>query len=205
MKGADSTRRGARNATERLRSLGAPRMGTFVSPTLRVGVHGRLCCPATTAVARTPAMATQQPISPGLSCDWLVTEHTRIQTMGRDQLESEEQPALQDVLDTLDDPACRAVISCLDDPMTAKELATDCDIPLSTMYRKLDLLTEASLVREQAAIREDGQHTTRYALAFEEINVSLDEDRSIEVQIKRTKASPNERLSELWSEVRRET
>jgi DNA-binding transcriptional ArsR family regulator len=125
--------------------------------------------------------------------------------MVRDPLGGEDQPALQDVLDALDDPACRAVINHLDDPMTANELATACDIPLSTMYRKLDLLTEASLVREQAAIREDGQHTTRYALAFEEIDVSLDEEHLIEVQIKRAPARPNERLSELWSEVRGET
>jgi DNA-binding transcriptional ArsR family regulator len=125
--------------------------------------------------------------------------------MARDPLGGDEQPVLQDVLDALDDPTCRAVINHLDDPMTANELTTACDIPLSTMYRKLDLLTEASLVREQTAIRQDGQHTTRYALAFEEINVSLDEDRMIEIQMKRATPGPDERLSELWSEVRRET
>lgn len=125
--------------------------------------------------------------------------------MGHDSLGNDDQPVLQDVLDALDDPACRAMISHLDDPMTAKELATACDIPLSTMYRKLDLLTEASLVREQLEIRHDGQHTTRYALAFEAINVSLTDERTIDVQIKRAAESPNKRLSELWSKVREET
>jgi DNA-binding transcriptional ArsR family regulator len=125
--------------------------------------------------------------------------------MARDPLENEDEPILQDVLDALDDPACRSVIRQLDNPKTAKELTTACDIPLSTMYRKLDLLTEASLVREQTEIREDGQHTTRYALAFEEINISLDEAHTIEVQMKRAKRGPGGRLSELWSEVRKET
>lgn len=125
--------------------------------------------------------------------------------MTRNSLGGENQPALQDVLDALDDPACRAIINHLADPMTAKELATTCDIPLSTMYRKLDLLTEASLVLEQPKIRHDGQHTTRYTLAFEEINVSLNDERTIDVQIKRAAESPDKRLSELWSKVREET
>jgi predicted transcriptional regulator len=125
--------------------------------------------------------------------------------MVRDPHEDEQDPILQDVLDALDDPACRAVIRHLDEPMTAKELTTACDIALSTMYRKLDLLSDATLVREQTEIRQDGQHTTRYALAFEEINVSLDDERMIDVQIKRAAPDPGERLSELWSEVRKET
>ena len=125
--------------------------------------------------------------------------------MARDPRDTDEKPALQDVLDALDDPACRAVIRHLDEPMTAKELTTACDSSLSTVYRKLDLLSEATLVREQTEIRRDGQHTTQYALAFEEINVSLDEARRIDVQIKRASAGPGERLSELWSEVGKET
>lgn len=125
--------------------------------------------------------------------------------MARDPRDTDEKPALQDVLDALDDPVCRAVIRHLDEPMTAKELTTACDNSLSTVYRKLDLLSEATLVREQTEIRRDGQHTTQYALAFEEINVSLDEARRIDVQIKRAPAGPGERLSELWSEVGKET
>lgn len=125
--------------------------------------------------------------------------------MARDPRDDDEEPVLQDVLDALDDPACRAVIRHLDEPMTTKELTAACDISLSTMYRKLDLLSDASLVHEQTEIRQDGQHTTQYALAFEEINVSLDDERMIDVQIKRAPPDPGERLSELWSEVRKET
>lgn len=125
--------------------------------------------------------------------------------MARDPRTDEDEPVLQDVLDAFDDPACRTIISQLDEPMTAKELADTCDIPLSTMYRKLDLLNEASLVDERTQIRQDGQHTSRYALAVEEIRITLDESNQIDVQIKRAPASPGERLSELWSEVRKET
>lgn len=125
--------------------------------------------------------------------------------MARDPRTDEDEPVLQVVLDAFDDPACRTIINHLDEPMTAKELADACDIPLSTMYRKLDLLSEASLVNERTEIRQDGQHTSRYALAVEEVRITLDATNQIDVQIKRAPAGPGERLSELWSEVRKET
>ena len=89
--------------------------------------------------------------------------------------------------------------------MTAKELTEACEIPLSTMYRKLDLLNDASLVSERTEIRKDGQHTSRYVLAVEEIRIALDGTTRMEMQIKRTPSDPEKRLSELWSEVRKET
>ena len=73
------------------------------------------------------------------------------------------------------------------------------------MYHKLDLLSDASLVEERIEIRPDGRHTTQYVLNFDEVRVSLDDDRSIDVAIKRRSRAPEERLSDLWSEVRRET
>lgn len=135
------------------------------------------------------------------------TEHYQITqgtVMGRDPFAA-ETPQLQDVLDSLDDPTCRSIIEQLDDPMTASELSEACDIPLSTMYRKLELLTEASLLEERIEIRTDSQNTTRYEIAFDEVRIGLDDDRSIEVAIKRRERTPDQRLSELWSEVSKET
>lgn len=125
-------------------------------------------------------------------------------TMERDPI-AVEAAELQDVLDALDDPDCRAILGQLDSPMAAKEISEACDIPQSTTYRKLDLLSEASLVDERTEIREDGRHTTRYVADFEEIQVSLDEDGSLDLSIDRTESTPEERLSALWSEVRTET
>ena len=116
-----------------------------------------------------------------------------------------DAPALEDVLDALDDEACRTIVAHLDGAMTATELSEACDVPLSTTYRKLDLLSDASLVDERIEIRGDGRHTTRYVLDFEAVRLSLDEDQQVEVTIERRTRSPEERLSELWSEVRKET
>lgn len=116
-----------------------------------------------------------------------------------------DAPELQDVLDALDDPDCHAILEALDEPMTARELSTACDIPESTTYRKLDLLSDASLVDERVDIRSDGRHATEYVRNFEEVRIALDDDSSIDVAIKRRSRTPDERLSELWSEVRKET
>ncbi|WP_435157080.1 ArsR/SmtB family transcription factor [Haladaptatus sp. DFWS20] len=118
---------------------------------------------------------------------------------------ADDAPELQEILDALDDPACRRIIMELNDPQTARELADETDIPLSTLYRKLDMLSDASLVTELTEIREDGHHTSRYQLAVESVNISLTDDREFDVSIERPPETTDERLERLWSEVRKET
>jgi DNA-binding transcriptional ArsR family regulator len=125
--------------------------------------------------------------------------------MARDPLGEDDPPDLQTVLDALDDEDCREFVRAADEPMTARELSETCDVPLSTTYRKLDLLTEASLLAERTEVRSDGQHTSRYAPEFDSVCVSLDEDREFDVEIDRPERSPDRRLAEMWSELRKET
>jgi DNA-binding transcriptional ArsR family regulator len=114
-------------------------------------------------------------------------------------------PPAADICAALDDPDCREIIQHLDEPMTASELNSLCDIPQSTLYRKLELLTDSTLVEESTEIRRDGHHASRYAVAFEEITLSLEDDQSLSVTIERPARTADERLAELWSEVRKET
>ena len=125
--------------------------------------------------------------------------------MVRDPFADEDAPDLQDVLDALDDPECRSIVSVLDEPMTASEISEASDVPLSTTYRKLELLTEASLLSEGVDIRPDGQHASTYEIDFEEVVISLTEQREFETEIARRPRTPDERLESLWSEVRKET
>lgn len=118
---------------------------------------------------------------------------------------SPRAPPIEAVLDALDDPACRTIVRELNRPKTASELSEECDIPLSTTYRKLDLLTEASLLEEQTEIRGDGHHTTRYVLDVEAVELTLDDSREFEVEIVRPPRTAEERLAHLWSEVQKET
>jgi DNA-binding transcriptional ArsR family regulator len=123
----------------------------------------------------------------------------------RAPLGTDDTPDLQDVLNALDDEGCRRIIEALDDPMTAKELSEKCDIPLSTTYRKLELLTDAVLLEERAVLQPDGHHTTEYDLVFEEVIIQLDGNRNLDVGITRPSASTDERLETLWAEVSKET
>lgn len=125
--------------------------------------------------------------------------------MVRDPFADDAEPDLQSVLDALDDPNCRKIVQDIDGAMTANEVSDATDIPLSTTYRKLDLLTEASILDERTEIRSDGHHTTKYVLAFEAVEIGLTEDRKFDVSISRPAQSADEQLAQLWNEVRKET
>lgn len=125
--------------------------------------------------------------------------------MVRDPFAAESVPPAAEICAALDDPDCREIIRRLEEPMTASELHERCDIPQSTLYRKLELLTDATLLEESTEIRRDGHHASRYSVAFDEIVLELDDDRTLAVAIERPARTADERLAELWSEVRKET
>ncbi|MDS0282889.1 helix-turn-helix domain-containing protein [Haloarcula onubensis] len=125
--------------------------------------------------------------------------------MVRDPVAEEETPELTTVLDALDDEDCRKIVGTLDEPMTASEVSEASGVPLSTTYRKLELLTDAALLHEGVEVRADGQHASRYAVDFEAVVIALDEARQFDVEIDHLARSPDERLENLWSEVRKET
>jgi DNA-binding transcriptional ArsR family regulator len=125
--------------------------------------------------------------------------------MVRDPHQTEDAPALQEVLAALDDPVNRTIVKQLDSPMTASEISETCDVPLSTTYRKLEALTEASLLRETVEIRKDGRHTSRYQVDFEALGIRLSDDREFVVYIERPARTTDERLANMWEEVREET
>ncbi|WP_276260780.1 winged helix-turn-helix domain-containing protein [Haloglomus litoreum] len=120
-------------------------------------------------------------------------------------LRSEPDPRLEEVLTALDDADCRAIIRALDEPLSAGEVSERCDIPSSTAYRKLDLLTEADLLREATEVRPDGHHTTLYDVDFSRVVIALEEDRTLDVGIDRAKRTADEQLAAMWEEVRKET
>jgi predicted transcriptional regulator len=83
----------------------------------------------------------------------------------------------------LDDEDCRSIIKALEEPMTANELVNACNISFSTLYRKLDLLTESSLIEEEIVIRTGGQNTTRFVRTFEQLHIEVDADLQMDVLV----------------------
>jgi DNA-binding transcriptional ArsR family regulator len=124
--------------------------------------------------------------------------------MVTDRDANEDTPSPTTVLDALADPDARTIIAHLEEPMTATQLADACDIPQSTLYRKLDLLSEASLLTEIPTIRSDGKHTSRYRVEFESVQFQLTETQELAIDIDRPARSVDERLADLWEEVREE-
>lgn len=124
--------------------------------------------------------------------------------MVRDPLADEADPDLETVVAALDDEDCRAILSELGEPRTAADLLERCDIPRSTLYRKLDRLTEATLLHESTEIRTDGSHASRYEIDFRDVVVSHEGDGALAVEIDRPARRPDDRLAELWSEVKQE-
>jgi DNA-binding transcriptional ArsR family regulator len=130
--------------------------------------------------------------------------------MVRDPSREPEPPSVDEVLDALADDAARQIVAALTEPKTASELSEECDIPLSTTYRKLEKLTDASLLSESTDIRRDGQHTTRYSVSFDAVTVAVDDGdggdrREFDVEFSRPERTRDERLADLWSELREET
>ncbi|MBX0288059.1 helix-turn-helix domain-containing protein [Halomicroarcula sp. F13] len=121
--------------------------------------------------------------------------------MGDNPGSTVDTPPFQAVVDALDDPDCQAILRETVDPMTATELTEACDIPKSTLYRKLDLLSTASLVRERDQINPGGGRVTQYERDFEDITISMTKSGEFSVAVDRDQRTTDERLADIWSKM----
>lgn len=88
------------------------------------------------------------------------------------------------ILACLEDDACRAILTEAGGAArTAKELSERCSLPTSTVYRKLEELTDAGLLHEGTRIRRSGKHSSEYRLAVEAVTVSLGDDVSTDLEV----------------------
>lgn len=91
---------------------------------------------------------------------------------------------VEEVLAALDDADCRAILDATSgEALSASELSEACDLPLSTTYRKLDLLTDAGLLEERTRIRQSGKHANEYSRLVEEVLVSVGADGGLELRV----------------------
>lgn len=91
-----------------------------------------------------------------------------------------------EVLRLVGDADCRAVLAAVvraQEAPSVADLAATLDVPESTLYRKLDLLTETPLVDARASVSRDGHPRTRYVSAVTEITLRFDEGTSMTVEM----------------------
>lgn len=112
-----------------------------------------------------------------------------------------ESPSIDTVCEVLADADCREIVAVLDEPMSARELQERCSLPETTLYRKLDRLVDASLLRTGFRIGDTGPVEV-YQVNFESVHVEQT-DGGFELTVER-KRRPEERLAGLWNAIRRE-
>lgn len=105
---------------------------------------------------------------------------------GHVPLASGEPDELSIVLEVLGDRTSRKLLWLLgrvDEPMTASEISEAGDASLTSVYRKLDGLTEAGLVVEHAEVDPDGHRRSRYRQAVDQVEIGLGADDGVAVTL----------------------
>ncbi|WP_424014203.1 helix-turn-helix domain-containing protein [Halorubrum xinjiangense] len=93
-----------------------------------------------------------------------------------DATTTEGDAALDATFEALADPDCRAILAAAETPKTTSELAEDCDIALSTAYRKVELLSETPLFAEGIRFDSGGDHAAEYVRDAANAAVELGDD-----------------------------
>lgn len=101
-----------------------------------------------------------------------------------------DRTTVQELLDALDYVDCRAIlIATSEEALTANEVSEACNLPLSTTYRKLNLLTEAGLIEERTRIRQSGKHASEYVRLIDAIAISLTPQGEMEVRVSQRRST----------------
>ncbi|WP_460525154.1 ArsR/SmtB family transcription factor [Halopiger thermotolerans] len=95
--------------------------------------------------------------------------------------ESDRSP--DQILSALGDGECRELLRHLTDgPSTAEELSRICDIPSSTLYRKMEKLIDGGLVTEGTEISTGGRNATLYEQRVDGVSVQIEDSEQIELE-----------------------
>ncbi len=98
-------------------------------------------------------------------------------------MSNEWQPA--NIYEVLSDDRARQILVATNDAQrSAQDISDICDGSLSSIYRRLDILSEYDLLEKEIRIDQDGHHHSVYEPDFEAIEVQLDDD-VIEVTVDR--------------------
>ena len=106
--------------------------------------------------------------------------------------EPDESPSIQQLLNALSVEANRMILSVLNEPMTAAELAKRCNISRSTVYRKVNTLSNAGLLEEHFAVDTTRGKCRVYERNIEHVSISVGDDGQLTVRVKRPERSPDE-------------
>jgi DNA-binding transcriptional ArsR family regulator len=87
---------------------------------------------------------------------------------------------IDQLLAALNDRKSRQILCETDqEALSAEELSERCDIPLSTVYRKLERLVDTGVLDERVRLSSHPQYTREYRLNVSSINIDIDGDSGV--------------------------
>lgn len=109
-----------------------------------------------------------------------------------------------EILALLDDEYARSILGETSErPMSATELSDHCDASRSTVYRRIDRLTDCDLLAERTRYDPDGHHRNVYASRLEEVRVRFEGGEPV-LEIERTEAATEDvadRFTRMWEDL----
>lgn len=109
-----------------------------------------------------------------------------------------EELDLADLIDLLDDEHVRSILAATSaEPLSAGELSDRCGVSVSTIYRRVDRLEDADLVREETRPRPDGHHETIYVSTLDRFELTV-RDGELEWELERRHKDVADELTRLW-------
>lgn len=105
---------------------------------------------------------------------------------------------LATVVALLDDDHTRSIlVATSDTALSANELSDHCGISTSSIYRRLDQLTDANLVDERTRPRADGHHETVYVSRLDKFELTI-RDGNISWDLTRRSDDVADQLTQMW-------
>lgn len=101
-----------------------------------------------------------------------------------DQRVIRDEQRVSRMLDVLQDPECREIMTkTAEQSLTATEISTQCEIALSTAYRKLDQLVAAGILKERIRLSLQQGQRSEYSLHIGAIEVAVTGEDGLVVRV----------------------
>ncbi|WP_156105592.1 ArsR/SmtB family transcription factor [Halobellus rufus] len=108
---------------------------------------------------------------------------------------------LETIVSLLDDHHTRSIlVATSETPRSANELSDRCGVSTSSIYRRLDRLTDAELVTERTRPRSDGHHETVYVSRLDRFELTI-RDGDLSWEIDRRSDDIADQLTRLWGKL----
>lgn len=108
---------------------------------------------------------------------------------------------LAEIIDLLDDEHVRSILTATSaEPLSAQELSERCDVSVSSIYRRVNRLDDANLVRERTRPRPDGHHETVYVSTLDRFELRLT-DGELEWELERDGTDVADELTRMWRKL----